>query len=403
MRYILVFVFLLISIGVFAQKITLSGRVIDKGTSEVLPFASVVIKGKSVGTIANLSGEFDFHFSSEYRNEIVVVSMLGYENFEAPVWSLIDSGMKTIELNKSVTLLSEVVVTDSLRKGGEIFRVALSRIEQNFPMEPFLMDGFYRDIKKVSGTTIALLEAAVKIYDENYAKPRNPSKLREHVKLVEVRKSLGYENRFASYFDQKNLLEDLLLHNSVRYHHDIAEEVFENMQREDDSFYNDHEIFVLSYEKDFKLKVFIDKSDYSIIHMDFEITYTGDNLDTRKDVVNTYIGYKKQIDFRKYSGKMYLNYITVTTQEKWNDIKTKALKFDTELTQYLLINEVQANTTEHIRSTEKMRNYGLQYQDYPYNKEFWANYNVIKETALDRKIVADLEKEAPLEQQFEAE
>jgi hypothetical protein len=98
---------------------------------------------------------------------------------------------------------------------------------------------------------------------------------------------------------------------------------------------------------------------------------------------------------------MYLNYITVVTQERWNDIQTKALKFETELMQHLLINEVHANTTERIRSTEKMRNYGLQYQDYPYNKEFWASYNVIKETALDRQVIRDLEKDAPLEEQFE--
>jgi hypothetical protein len=398
MRFIIVFLLLIGFFSVSAQKITLSGRVVDKATGESLPFASVVIKGKPIGTIANTNGEFDFHFSAEYRNDIIVVSMLGYENFEAPVWSM-SSG--TIALNKSVTLLSEVVVTDTLTKGGEIFRIALSKIEQNFPMEPFMMDGFYRDIKKVSGTTIALLEAAVKIFDENYAKPRNASKLREHVKLVEVRKSLGYENKFAAYFDQKNLLEDLLLHNTIRYHHDIAEEVFENMQREDDSHYNDREIFVVSYEKDFKLKVFIDKEDYAIIHIDFEIDYAGDNLDSRKDVVNTYIGYKKNIDFRKYSGKMYLNYITVVTREKWNDINTKALKFDTELVQHLLINQVQPNPTERIRSTEKMRNYGLQYQDYPYNKEFWSSYNVIKETALDRQVIRDLEKDAPLEEQFE--
>ncbi|SKC72091.1 carboxypeptidase-like regulatory domain-containing protein [Ohtaekwangia koreensis] len=403
MRFIILFVLFIGFFEIHAQKITLSGKVIDKATGESLPFSSVVIKGKPIGTIANLSGEFDFHFPSEYRNDILVVSMLGYENFEAPVWSVINSGQKTIELNKSITMLDEVVVTDSLIAGGEILRVALSKIEQNFAMEPFMMDGFYRDIKKVSGTTIALLEAAVKIFDDNYAKPRNPSKLREHVKLVEIRKSLGYENKFAAYFDQKNLLEDLLLHNSIRYHHDIAEDVFENIQREDDSFYNDHEIFVLSYEKDFKLKVFIDKVDYSIIHVDFEISYTGDNLDTRKDVVNTFIGYKKKIDFRRYNGKMYLNYITVITQEKWNDVNTKALKFDTELTQHLLINQVYANTAERIRSTEKMRNYGLQYQDYPYNKEFWASYNVIKETALDRKVIEDLEREAPLEKQFEAE
>jgi hypothetical protein len=47
-----------------------------------------------------------------------------------------------------------------------------------------------------------------------------------------------------------------------------------------------------------------------------------------------------------------------------------------------------------------MRNYGLQYQDQPYNKEFWDSYNVIKETPIDKKILKDLEKVAPLEAQF---
>jgi hypothetical protein len=47
-----------------------------------------------------------------------------------------------------------------------------------------------------------------------------------------------------------------------------------------------------------------------------------------------------------------------------------------------------------------MRNYGLQYQDQPYNKNFWDNYNVIKATPLDKKIIKDLEKEVPLEKQF---
>ena len=139
MRFIIVFILLIGFFSVSAQKITLSGSVTDKATGEALPFASVVIKGKPIGTIANSNGEFDFHFPAEYRNDIIVVSMLGYENFEAPVWSM-NSG--TIALNKSATMLEEVVVTDTVTKGGEIFRIALSKIEQNFPMEPFLMDGF---------------------------------------------------------------------------------------------------------------------------------------------------------------------------------------------------------------------------------------------------------------------
>lgn len=401
MRLLLTACLILLAFAAMAQKSMLSGKVTDKDTGEPLPFASIVIKGKPVGTVANLLGDFDFHFPVEYRNDILVVSMLGYESFEAPVWSLLNKGTLAVTLPKSATMLSEVVVTDSLA-GGEILRIALGRIEQNFPMQPFMLDGFYRDVKKVGGTTVALLEAAVKIYDKDYAPPRNKAKLREHVKLIEIRKSLGYDNKFAMFFDQKNLLEDLLLHNSVRYHQDLPEEVLSDVERLDDTSFDGHDIYVVEYNKDFHLRAFIDQQDYAILHIDLEISYKGPQLEERKNLVNKFIGYKKKMDFRRYNGKMYLNYLTVVTNEHWHDYISGELKFETELVQHLLVNQVHAPATEVIKSTERMRNYGLQYQDYPYNKQFWDDYNVIKETPLDQQIVQDLEKNgSPLDKQFQ--
>jgi hypothetical protein len=325
--------------------------------------------------------------------------MLGYENFEAPIWSLLDSKVTVIPMVASTTMLHEVQVMDSL-SGGEILSAALAKIDQNFPSEPFLMDGFYRDVKQVGGTYIALLEAAVKIYDDSYAEPRNKTKLRERVKLIEVRKSLGYDNKFTAYFGQRNLLEDLLLHNNIRYRQiEMDDRLLSKTKREKDSYYNGHEIFVVTTADQFYLKVYIDKSDYAITHMQFEIS--GPNDEKRKNLVSKFVNYKKTIDFKRYLGKMYLNYITVVSKEKWYDTDSDELMFETALEQHLLINEVQADAAERIGSTEKMRNYGLQYQDYPYNKIFWDNYNLIKETPLDRKILEDLEKIAPLERQFE--
>lgn len=401
MRFILIIGLFCIVFPGWTQKTALTGKVSDVDTGEPLPYASIAIKGKPVGTIANLQGEFDFYFETAYRNDILVISMLGYLNYEAPVWSLLAEQPVRIRLTKSITMLDEVVITDSLDRGGEIFRIALSRIDYNYPRQPFLMDGFYRDVKKVGGTSIALLEAAVKIYDENYSEPRNKNKLRERVKLVEVRKSIGYDNKFASYFGQTNLLEDLLLHNNVRYRQIEADEEFlASLTREPDSYYNGHPTFVVSTTDQFFLKVYIDKTDYSIVHMEYAMENSGDNLETRKNMVSKYLRYKKSIDFRRYEGRMYLNYITVTTNERWHDERTNELKFETELVQHLVINDIHANTKDRVGPTEKMRSYGLQYQDYPYNKEFWASYNVLKETSLDAKIREDLEKVAPLEQQF---
>ncbi|MEX1241339.1 MAG: carboxypeptidase-like regulatory domain-containing protein [Cyclobacteriaceae bacterium] len=384
----------------FAQDITISAKVVDKETNEPLGYASVGLKSIAIGTISNGHGEFDFHMPAEYRNEVMVISMLGYKNFEAPVWSL--TGVpQVIKLDKSPIMLEEVVVSDTML-AHDILDIALTRIEQNYPMQPFLLDGFYRDVKKVGGTYISLLEAAVKIYDDSYTEPRNKYKLRESVRLIEVRQSLGYESRFTTYFDQDNLLEDLLLHNNIRYRHfQDGEAVFSKMIREKNSFYNEHSTYVISYKGDYFMRLYIDTEDFSIIHMDFEQGFEDDYLGRRNDLYSKFAGIKKSIDYRKFQGKMYPSFISIASKINWYDSQTNTLKFETELFQQLLINKVTSNAKGRIRSTEKMRNYGLQFQDRPYNKDFWDNYNVIKETPLDQQILLDLEKHAPLKAQFE--
>ena len=392
--------FLTSPIVTIGQDITISATIVDKETGEPLGYASVGLKSVAIGTISNSRGEFDFHMPAQHRNDVLVISMLGYKNFEAPVWSLIGE-KQLIKMEKSPIILDEIVVSDTLN-GQDILEIALSRIEENYPMKPFLLDGFYRDVKKVGGTYISLLEAAVKIYDENYEEPRNKYKLRETVRLVEVRQSLGYESKFTTYFDQDNLLEDLLLHNNVRYRHfSDGEEVFSKLVRENNSSYNDHETYVISYNGDYFMRLYVDAEDFSIVHFEFEQGFEDDYLGKRKDLISKFAGIRKVIEFRKFQGKMYPSFMSINSKINWYDLHTNELKFQTELFQELLINNVNPNPKERIRLTEKMRNYGLQFQDRPYNKKFWDNYNVIKETPLDQKILKDLEKLAPLQEQFE--
>jgi hypothetical protein len=399
-KKLLIILILALPGAIFAQSLTISAKVRDAETRESLGFASVGIKGQPIGTISNGQGEFDFHFPLDMRNEILVVSMLGYKNFEAPVWTMLDNPNLILSLEKSPIILEEIVVSDTLT-GGEVLSIALGRIEQNYPMKPFLLEGFYRDVKKVGGTYISLLEAAVQIYDENYIEPRNKNKLRESVKLVELRQSIGYESKFTTYFDQANLLEDLLLENSVRYRHIEANEEFLNsIVRDTNSFFNGHEIYALGRtDSETDLKLFVDKEDFSIVHLEYE-TKKPYLAEKKKNLYSKFMSSKKSIDYRRYDGKTYPSFMTMVTKVNWFDVATNDLKFETELFQQLLINKVNPNEEKRIGSTEKMRNYGLQYQDQPYNRKFWDNYNVIKETPLDKEIIADLEKSGPLEKQF---
>ncbi|MBN8576975.1 MAG: carboxypeptidase-like regulatory domain-containing protein [Cytophagales bacterium] len=398
-HFFLHFLFAVLASTAWAQKITLSGRVIDKETKEPLPFATLGIKAKALGTITNLQGEFDFHMPGELRNDLFVITMLGYKAYEAPVWTLLDIKNLVIELEKSTYLLDEVTIADTLR-GGDVMVIALSRIEQNYPMQPYLLEGFYRDLKKVGGTYIALLEAAVKIYDEDYKEPRNKFKLRERVALQEVRRSIGYASRFTTYFDQDNLLEDLLLHNSVRYRHFPLEEVFySSLKREADTYYNDQPVFVVSYSGEYHLRAYVEKKNFAIIRLEFE-NDQQEALTKKRGLESRFVGLTRVLEFKPFQGRYYLNYLKVDSKINWYEIRTGEVKFETELNQYLLVNDIVPNTIRRVATTEKMRNYGLQYQDKPYNKEFWDNYNVIKESPLDKKILQDLERHGPLEKQF---
>lgn len=400
MKYWLVLICALCAFASAAQKITVSGKVVDKETKEPLQFATVGIVGKSIGTITNLQGEFDFHIPDEFRNNILAITMLGYKTFEAPAWSLLSDSL-VIKVEKSNLVLNEVVVSDSL-KGGDIMHIALSRIDQNYPDQPFMMEGFYRDLKKVADTYVSLLEAAVKIYDEDYKEPRNKFKLRERVGLKEVRRSLGYSSKFTSFFDQGNLLEDLLLHNSIRYRHLPEEDEFlKQLVREKDNYFNDQPVYVVTHKAD-QMTMLIDKKTFAIIHFEDENT-TNDFVGKKRGLTSKLVKVKRVIDFKLFDKKLYLNYLTVNSQINWYDEETNELKFETELQQQLLVNSIEPNTTKKIGMREKMKNYGLQYQDQAYNKEFWDNYNVIKASQLDKKIIQDLEREESLESQFKGD
>jgi len=385
-----------------AQSITLSGTVADQETGEPLEFATIGVKGKPLGTISNAQGDFDFHLPAQYRNETLVVMYLGYKSYEAPLWTLLDTQPVNIRLEKSTYLLNEIVVKDSLA-AGEILTISLSRVDQNYPDKPFILDAFYRDAKQVGGTYISLLEAAIKIFDEDYRAPRNKSKLRERVALLEVRRSLGYGNKFTTYFDESNLLEELLLNNNVRYRQFPEESVFfESLIRERDSYYNGHEVFVVAHYENYFLRVYIDKATYAIIHLEYE-NKAEDVIGRKRGMERRFVGIKRTLDFKQYEGKFFLNYILLDSKINWYDLRSGKLRFETVLNQQLLVNHVYTNTTERISTYEKMRSYGLQYQDQPYNKAFWEKYNVIKETPLDKRIREDLEKrEGPLEKQFES-
>jgi hypothetical protein len=386
-----------------SQTLLISGRVVDKKSKEPLPFASLRITEKSLGTVANENGEFTFLIPEEFRNEIVKVTMLGYTTYESPVWSLLSSNSKTvIMLNASPTLLNEVTVRDSLT-GRDILDLTFNRLAENFESKPYLMHSFYRDIKKVGGTYVSLFEAAIKIYDDSFEEPRNKFKLHESVELVEARRSLGYDNKFTSYFKEGNLLENLLLQNPIRYYllnKDDSKQF--KIERKPDSYYQDTETFVIEQKtSEYTATLFISKKTFAVIRIEWTELPSNKVIGRDKNLTGYEGGTTKIFDFVRIQEKMFLNYVIINSKIKWVSTATNQPKFETELLQQLLVNEVNVNTRERIIPEKRMRSGPLNLQQFKYNKAFWDVYNFIQDPPENKKIMEDLKKDGLAESFFE--
>ena len=81
-RLILTGLLLVCSVGLFAQNIQVKGTVTDASTGEVIPFASVSLKGTMTGASTDLDGNYQLTAPS---NGVLVFSFVGYENLEVAI------------------------------------------------------------------------------------------------------------------------------------------------------------------------------------------------------------------------------------------------------------------------------------------------------------------------------
>lgn len=387
-----------------ADPLIISGKVLDAENDEPLAYATIAIADYKIGTVSNLQGEFDIHISDDLQGEELVVSMLGYIDFKIKVSDVPANSDLIVRLEPGRLLLDEVTIAETL-SGGELLKIALARIEMNYPMSPTAMDAFYRETKMVDGEYVDLLEAAIKIYDKDYSVPRDRNKLRERVALIEVRKTLEFEYELEKYFSKYNVLEDLLLENQVKYRSFSEDQAFYDiMHREQVVGYNGRPIELVSItQTGYNLKIYID-DDYGIRKISFKWGDGKTPLYTyRKSgkLENQVIHIEKEVEFQKINGKLYLKYISANYTNRWHNLKTGEIDVVTKRDQALLVNAINYTNPRWVGTSEKMKRYGLQFQHDEYNKAFWDNYNVIKQMPLQQNVVMDLEESYSLEEQFE--
>ncbi|NOT77352.1 MAG: hypothetical protein HOP08_20725 [Cyclobacteriaceae bacterium] len=391
--------------------INISSRVIDKKTRSPLAFANIGIKGESIGTVSNEIGEFDFFLSSQFLNDSLVISFLGYKTFKEKISNL--KASKEIGLEELPTLLEEITV--SANSAEKIIKDAQKAITDNYPIAPYLMEGFHRswekldsaDVKSYPGT---LIEAAVMIYDPGY----DSKKTKEKIYINEVRKS----NLNAGWnYSNGNWLSNLLERNLIKYPRNAGWLFIKNffdfsadMKYSWDGTiqFNGENLSVIKVEvknsKNFPAvyKIYVSETDHAILRFELsgaknEIEYSMGEWHTEMMDV-TYI-------FRRYENRVFLQYARNQYKIRKLDVKNRKVLRTEDYFREVLVNDIKLDSVKEIYKLLDDDNMArsLALSKKPYDEQFWKNYNVIKANPLNKEVILWLEQKEKLNDQFKKE
>jgi len=367
----------------------ISGQLLDKETKEPIMFASIYLKGVAIGTTSNEEGYFTFHFPSFNNLNTIVISSIGYESIERNANDFISN--QKIMLSSKVSKLDEVVITNTKKKkltAKQIVSKAYKQIEDNYPKESYITEGFIRDLQNEDGQYVEYLECAAKFYNEAIHISKVPK-----VELIEVKSSyIANKNPWNKKWERKNSIIDLVEDDFIRFDYGpIKAKGGWKYELDDILLHNNKYVYkIVGIDKPFqKATLYIDTESFAFVKL--ELTRTKNNgRSWKRRLVNgqQITHYNLIIEYQEYKGKMYLKYKKEEdTWEIYDMQNPKKLLFTKNPKKELFINNIVIEDVENYPFERNMYiNKSLENQAKAYNATFWLNYNAPEKTKSISKI-----------------
>lgn len=144
--------------------IYLKGAVKCKGKG--VPYASLQLKGTSIGVSCNDAGEYLFKVPQAHADDTVEIRSVGYTPAEVTVAELRKKG--NVELKTSAVTLREVKIK-TFRSGKDLLQVALSKVAANYHKDTSHSTFYYRDWRAVNGELFLFDEAIIRLSRIGYS------------------------------------------------------------------------------------------------------------------------------------------------------------------------------------------------------------------------------------------
>jgi hypothetical protein len=297
----------------------ISGTIIDEGTGDPLPFATISLKNKGRGTVTNNNGEFGLRITPDCLNDTLSVSYLGFVRREIPVRHSLGNNFR-ITMVREFIPISEIVIR--IQSPQEIIYKTVAAIPRNYGTSPAILTGFYREGVLKKDELQIYSEAVLQIYKSAYS----GTLLGDQIKVYKSRK---LENREID----DTLAIRLKAGLSTCLELDGAKQLFDFIERgtmaeytyriSDIVTFDDEAAWVIDFEQRegvetplFRGSIYINTDDFAILSADFELNPRYIHKLKDSFILSTSRGYitwpasvKYMVSYRKVNNRYFLNHV----------------------------------------------------------------------------------------------
>ncbi len=406
MRSIYTMLIVLLCATTLDAQNTLSAVVLDSATKDPVSFATIVYDSGKKAINTNELGAFELPRPSGSESFTIQIRSIGYSSKEA----LLTDSTTIFYLAARDIELAEVVILKGAETPREVLFKAFDRLKENYGNDKVEYKAFYRHYCKEDSTYGRLIEAALSVYDPKghhqiYNHPKNKIQLR----VDEIRRSFDYTKNYDEH-------EPISIYSTLRYdltsyssiHIAVPEE--HNYRFVDTTYYNGCLVYVIAYNYSFvkqgakplqfenEGRIFVNTADYAILKVE------ETQLSLNEEPYQKHV-YKLDwaVNYTKFGDYYCLSYAKESglNQDYLYGMDKQLLSFkDHSFHVEIMVNAVNNVSPNAFKGDEPGKD---ELSTMKYHKEFWQNFPVLKDSPLNKEIIADLEKQFSLKEQYETE
>ncbi|MDM8158297.1 carboxypeptidase-like regulatory domain-containing protein [Labilibaculum sp. K2S] len=380
------------------------GKVQDAKTNEPLMFATIAVKGVNVATVSNSDGEFLLKIAKDLPVSKIEITYIGYKNLEVSISSLKEK--KNILKLESVTIPLDQINIYPL---DPLFLVKsiLAKIGQNYPKDPNMMKGFYRETIKKNRNYVAISEAVVNVYKAGYRQLKD-----DQVQIYKGRKSQDVKKMDTLLFKlQGGPYTSLLLDVVKNPYNLLSDDFIENYNFSIKSItkINDKIHYVIEFKQKENIDIplyygllYIESTNLALSSAKFSLNLSNEEEASRMFIKRKPAGVKVTptsadylVNYTEKDGKWYFNYARGEINFKCN-WKRKLFNTNYSAMTEIAITDRDEQNIVRFKGDDKFRANQIMVEEVSNfaDANFWGEYNTIEPDQSIESAIRKLKRKA---------